>query len=170
MIFLVMGVTGSGKSTIGQMLADRLGWVFLDADNFHSIVNKEKMGRGIPLEDVDRIPWLDSIHAELLIQNAAGKNVVLACSALNEYYRRTLTAGLDVKLIYLQGTYGLIVKRLHDRKGHFAGKDILANQFEVLEEPELALVVDIEKNPEKVVAEILQKIATAPFYSKNPGK
>jgi gluconokinase len=158
MILLVMGVEGSGKSTIGRMLAGRLGWTFLEADDFHSAANKEKMRRGIPLTDADRWPWLDAIHAELLAQTTLGKNVVLGCSALKEEYRRRLTAGLQVKLIYLRGTKELIAERLRHRAGHFAGQAILDDQFAVLEEPRDALVVDIAKDPQAIVTEILAKI------------
>ena len=155
MTLLVMGVTGSGKSTIGRMLAERLGWMFLEADDFHSAANKEKMRRGVPLTDADRIPWLESMHTELRQQTAAGKNVVLACSALKKEYRRILTSGLHVKLIYLRGSEELIADRLRHRAGHFAGESILADQFAVLEEPHDALAVDITEAPAEIVEEIL---------------
>jgi gluconokinase len=158
MILLVMGVEGSGKSTIGRMLAERLGWTFLEADDFHSPANKEKMRHGIPLTDADRWPWLDTIHVELLAQTTQRKNVVLGCSALKEEYRRRLTAGLQVKLIYLRGTKELIAERLRHRTGHFAGQAILDDQFAVLEEPRDALVVEIAQDPESIVGEILGKI------------
>ncbi|HKN24624.1 MAG TPA: gluconokinase [Candidatus Acidoferrum sp.] len=158
MILLVMGVTGSGKSTVGRMLADRLGWVFLEADDFHSPGNKEKMHRGVPLTEADRLPWLQAIHAELQAQDKQGKNVVLACSALREEYRKILMQGLDVRLIYLRGSRELIAGRLRQRTDHFAGEAILDDQFAVLEEPRNALVVDIAENPEEIVEEILRAI------------
>jgi gluconokinase len=161
MILLIMGVTGSGKSTIGQTLAERLEWVFLEADDFHSAANKEKMHRGIHLTDADRLPWLDSIHAELERLDAAAKNVVLACSALKVEYRRRLMAGLDVKLVYLQGSRELIAQRLQHRTGHFAGEAILDDQFASLEEPGSGLVVDIRETPENIVERILQELAKA---------
>lgn len=170
MILLVMGVTGSGKSTIGGMLAERLGWAFLEADDFHSPGNKEKMRRGIPLTDADRLPWLDAIHAEMRAQDAAGKNVVVGCSALNEDYRRRLTSGLDVKLIYLKGSQELIAGRLRRRAGHFAGEAILADQFAVLEEPRGAIAVDIAERPERIVEKILQEIDVAPGLSESAVK
>jgi gluconokinase len=158
MILLVMGVTGSGKTTVGRMLADRLEWVYLEADDFHSAANKEKMHRGVPLTEADRLPWLDAIHTELVMQNAQGKNVVLACSALREEYRVILTAGLQVKLIYLRGSRELIGGRLRLRKHHFAGESILDDQFFVLEEPHDAILEDIAEDPETIVEEILHKI------------
>jgi ACS family tartrate transporter-like MFS transporter len=157
MILLVMGVTGSGKSTIGRMLAERLGWVYLEADDFHSAANKEKMSRGVPLTDADRIPWLEAIHTELCRLAAAGRSAVLACSALKNDYRRRLTSGLDVKLVYLQGSRELIADRLRRRTNHFAGEPILDDQFAVLEEPQDALVLDIADEPQKIVDTVLQK-------------
>jgi MFS transporter, ACS family, tartrate transporter len=172
MILLVMGVTGAGKTTIGRMVAERLSWVFLEADDFHSAANKAKMHRGEPLTDAERIPWLDAIHAALLEQSAAGKNVVLGCSALKETYRRRLEAGLYLKLAYLKGSKELIAERLHHRTGHFAGESILADQFAVLEEPKDAdVVVDIAEPPEQMVEKILQAIpvgSTPPESSKKP--
>ena len=158
MICLVMGVTGSGKSTVGRMLAERLGWVYLEADDFHSAANKEKMHRGIPLTDADRLPWLQAIHSELCAQNSKPNNVVLACSALRREYRKILTAGLQVKLIYLRGSQELIAGRLRERTHHFAGEAILDDQFAVLEEPQHAIVVDIAGSPGEIVEQILRKI------------
>jgi len=159
MIVLVMGVAGSGKTTIGRMLASRLGWVYLEADDFHSAANKAKMHRGEHLTEADRLPWLRAMHAELQNQSARGKNVVLACSALNEEYRRVLMDGLNVKLVYLRGSKELIASRLRHRTGHFAGEAILDDQFAVLEEPRDAVVVDIAEEPERIVEEILSKLA-----------
>ncbi len=158
MICLVMGVTGSGKSTVGRMLAERLGWVYLEADDFHSASNKEKMHKGIPLTEADRLPWLEAMHQELQAQNAKGKNVVLACSALREEYRRILMADLDVKLIYLRGSRELIAERLRQRTNHFAGESILDDQFAVLEEPRDAMIVDITEDPAQIVEEILRAL------------
>jgi len=159
MIFLVMGVTGSGKSTVGKMLAERLGWVYLEADDFHSPANREKMHRGEPLTESDRLPWLAAMHAELQWQDAQGKNAVLACSALREEYRQILMNGLRVKLIYLRGSRELIADRLAQRKHHFAGVSILDDQFATLEEPRNAdVVIDIKESPEEIVEEILRKV------------
>jgi gluconokinase len=141
------------------MLASRLGWVYLEADDFHSAANKAKMHRGEHLTEADRLPWLRAMHAELQNQSARGKNVVLACSALNEEYRRVLMDGLNVKLVYLRGSKELIASRLRHRTGHFAGEAILDDQFAVLEEPRDAVVVDIAEEPERIVEEILSKLA-----------
>jgi len=157
MILLVMGVTGAGKSTVGRLLAERLGWVFLEADDFHSAANKEKMRRGEPLTDGDRRPWIDAIHTKLKSDDSVGRNVVLACSALKEEYRKRLEAGMDVRVVYLKGTPQLIGARLRSRHGHFAGESILADQFEVLEEPasDGAFIEDVVESPEKIVEKVL---------------
>jgi gluconokinase len=160
MIVVVMGVTGSGKTTAGEMLAKRLGWEFADADDFHSAANKEKMHRGIPLTDADRWPWLDAIH-EKLAQVAAGRqDLVLACSALKKSYRDRLSNGLSVEFVYLKGSFELIQGRLEDRKGHFADEHILAGQFRDLEEPTGAdvITVDITPPPEAIVDEICRRL------------
>lgn len=170
MIVLIMGVTGAGKSTIGRGLAERFGWVFLEADDFHSPENKAKMHRGEPLTDADRIPWLDAIHAELVRQANAGQSVVVGCSALRETYRRRLTAGLEVKLVYLKGSEELIAERLRARAGHFAGESILADQFAVLEEPRDAFVVDVADPPDvmidKIAGHVLVDDASTDAFAK----
>src|ERR1700740_2348656 len=129
MILLIMGVTGSGKSTIGKLVAERLAWVFLQADEFHPPKNIAKMHNGIPLTDADRLPWLDAIHARLVALHAEGKNIVLACSALKESYRQRLSKNLPVEIVYLKGSPAFIGSRLSQRHGHFAGTAILAGQF-----------------------------------------
>jgi MFS transporter, ACS family, tartrate transporter len=169
MILVVMGVAGSGKSTIAERLAQSLGWVFLDADRFHSPTNKEKMHRGIPLTDADRIPWLDTIRAELLANDANGDSVVLACSALKEEYRKRLSRGLKPRFVYLKGSYELIDARLRGRSGHFAGESILADQFKSLEEPRGAIVADIDAPVETIIATILANIE-AEKSSRSGGK
>src|SRR6202521_4769279 len=115
-----MGTAGSGKTPIGGLLASQLGWEFFDGDSFHSPANIEKMSRGVPLTDDDRVPWLNSIREGMLQWDAQGRNVVLACSALKRSYRERLQINSNVKLVYLKGSYELLRERLHARKGHYA--------------------------------------------------
>lgn len=154
MVILVMGVTGSGKTTVGTLLAKRLACTFLDADDFHSPENRRKMHLGIPLTDADRLPWLTAIHEELLRCTAAGENIVLACSALRQSYRELLGANLDVKLVYLRGTPEELHHNLATRAHHFAGESLVPSQLATLEEPSAALVEDIGQPPEQIVANI----------------
>jgi gluconokinase len=160
-IVLLMGPAGSGKTTVGELLASQLEWNFVDADSFHSSANIEKMSHGVPLDDNDRVPWLNSIRGAMEQWNAQGRNVVLACSALKCSYRERLQIGSDVKLVYLKGTYDLLSERLHARKGHYAGEQLLASQFADLEEPEDAITVDVARRPEEIVAEIRKQLALA---------
>ena len=156
-----MGVVGSGKTTVGSLLAGQLGWTFADADNFHPPSNIEKIGRGIPLSDDDRRPWLERLRAEICRWIGEGRNAVLACSALKRRYRQELEAGPEVRFIYLKGSADLIAERLDSRAGHFAGKQILPSQLADLEEPENAIVAEIDSNPQQLVAEIRQKLGLA---------
>jgi len=158
MIVLVMGVTGSGKTTVGKLLSQRLNWVFLDADDFHSSENREKMHRGIPLSDADRTPWLDAIHDELLRRNGEGANAVLACSALKQEYRDTLGAGLNLEIVYLRGSTEQLRRNLATRKNHFAGEDLVPSQLATLEEPAGAIVEDIASTPEEIVEDICARL------------
>jgi gluconokinase len=159
MIALVMGTTGSGKTTVGEMVAAQLHWTFLDADNFHSAANVEKMRHGIPLTDEDRAGWLVAMHAELVKRNAAGENIVLACSALKQKYRDEIGAGLDMKVVYLKGDYATMAKHIAARHGHFAGEGILAGQFRDLEEPKDAIVMDVTKPLKVIIAEIVKNLS-----------
>ena len=154
-----MGTAGSGKTTIGELLASQLGWEFFDADSFHSPANIEKMSRGVPLTDDDRVPWLNSICEAMLQWDAQGRNVVLACSALKRSYRERLQINSNVKLVYLKGSFELLRARLHARKGHYAGEQLLASQFGDLEEPTDAITVDVARSPEEIVAEIRKQLA-----------
>jgi gluconokinase len=161
---MIMGVTGSGKTTVGELLARRLGWEFADADDFHSAENKRKIHEGVALTDADREPWLMAIHARVAQWAASGRDAVLACSALKEAYRRTIAVGGEPRVVYLKGSYEFIAGRLAQRHGHFAGMSILASQFEALEEPrDAALTVDLERAgmAEQIVDEIVTRLRLA---------
>jgi gluconokinase len=161
MVILLMGTTGAGKTTVGKLLAARLHWTFLDADDFHPSANIEKMKHGIPLTDADRWPWLKNIHTELQRFTQSGKSAVLACSALKESYRELLSASLDMRIVYLRGTYEVMRHHIESRHGHFAGEAILAGQFADLEEPQNALVLDVSHQPEQVATEIITSLHLA---------
>lgn len=149
MVVILMGVSGSGKTTIGKLLAHRWGAHFLDADDFHPEENIEKMHGGTPLADHDRAPWLDRLNKELRNHHARGLNVVLACSALKRSHREQLLAGLPApQLVYLRGSKALLASRLAQRKGHFMPPALLDSQFEALEEPRNAITVDVSGTPE----------------------
>lgn len=154
MILIVMGVVGSGKTTVGNLLAAQLGWQFADADDFHPQSNIEKISHGIPLNDADREPWLDRLRDAIVGWIADHRNVVLACSALKRAYRAKLKAGPEVRFVYMKGSAALITARLRARHGHFAGESILASQMADLEEPEDAVTINISESPEEIVAEI----------------
>jgi gluconokinase len=149
-----MGVEGSGKTTVGKLLAQSLSWTFVDADDFHSASNKEKMSHGVPLDDADRGPWLRAIHDYMVDQAGKGQNVVLACSALKLSYRDQLQQGLDVKLVYLKGSFNLFYHRLQKRQAHFAGETLLSSQFASLEEPADAVTIDAAQAVTEIVEEI----------------
>ena len=157
---IVMGVAGSGKTTVGELLARRLGWAFYDADAFHPAENIAKMASGTPLDDTDRAPWLDALHA--LISTAVRENQpgVLACSALKERYRQRLLDGNeDVQIVYLQGSYDLLWSRLSVRQGHYMKPQMLQSQFEALEEPANALTLDVSLPPSEIVDQIVERVA-----------
>lgn len=152
-IIMLMGVSGSGKTTVGRLLADRLGYPFYDGDDFQPTSNVAKMEQGMALNDRDRRPWLLALH-NLLISLAARKGrAVLACSALKQDYRELLINGLDgIRLVYLKGEYAFMEERLKSRQGHFFHPGLLASQFEILEEPADAVVVPADLAPEDLVA------------------
>lgn len=158
MIVMVMGTTGSGKTTVGRLLAGRLGWEFADADDFHPPANIAKMRQGLPLDDADRAPWLKILHDQILQWNAETLNAVLACSALKQSYRDELLVGSIVKLVYLKGSYELFSRRIQARHGHFAKVAILEGQFRDLEEPANAITVDATLSPEEIVRQIRKQL------------
>jgi gluconokinase len=155
MIVVVMGVAGSGKTTVGAMLADAMHCPFLEGDSLHSKPNVEKMSQSIPLTDDDRIPWLSAIHARMLDAFRRGENLVVGCSALKLAYRALLADGLPVTWVYLKGPSELIRSRLQHRTSHFMKADMLGSQFEALEEPSDALVADVSQPPGAIVDRIL---------------
>jgi gluconokinase len=161
MIIVVMGVTGSGKTTVGGLLAARLGWKFADADNFHSAANIEKIARGEALTNADREPWLATLHAAIEGWKARNENVVLACSALKKSYRETLGIGGDVHLVYLKGSYEQVAYRLRARHGHFATEAILADQFKTLEEPTDAVTMEVGPPAEEIARAIQAALGLA---------
>jgi gluconokinase len=155
---VVMGVTGSGKTSIGILLARQLGWDFVDADSFHSAANVEKIMQGIALDDADRAPWLKYLRNAMEAWVAEHKNVVLACSALKKTYRDELCIPEETRFAYLKGSYDLIYRRLRQRHGHFASETILASQFAALEEPDDAITVNIDRSEEEIVGEIVRQL------------
>lgn len=154
MIVLVMGVSGAGKTTVGQLLAEQLHWTFADADSYHSKENVAKMAAGIPLTDEDRAPWLATLRRLIESWLAAGQNAVLACSALRKIYREQLFVSPNVKLVYLRGNLPLIHERLLHRSGHYMDPALLQSQFDTLEEPAGAIIVDVTSSPSEIVQQI----------------
>jgi gluconokinase len=161
----MMGVSGSGKSTIADKLAERIGWKYEDGDKFHPPSNVAKMSAGHPLTDEDRWPWLQAIAAEIDRACAAGEHAVIACSALKRAYRDILVHGRnDVRIVYLRGTQALIAARLARRKHHFMPADLLASQFKTLEPPEAsenAVTVSIDAPVEAIVDDIVRQLKLA---------
>jgi gluconokinase len=159
---IVMGVSGSGKSTIGETLAKRLGWAYEDGDKFHPPGNVAKMSAGQPLTDEDRWPWLQAIADEIDRLCAAGEHVVIACSALRKVYRDILVHGRDdIRIVYLNGTQQLIADRLGARKGHFMPPGLLASQFKTLEPPttgEHPITVSIDASVETIIDDVVRQL------------
>ena len=161
MIVVLMGVSGSGKTTIGTLLAERMGTLFADADDYHPAANKAKMASGQPLNDDDRQPWLETLNKMMRGWFESGKGGVLACSALKEKYRATLASGMPasaVHFVLLDGSKEMIAERLAARKHEFMNAKLLESQFATLETPKDAVCVVNDKAPEVVVDEILQQV------------
>jgi len=156
MVIVLMGVAGSGKTTIGAALARRLGWPFRDADEFHPGANIAKMRRGIPLTDDDRRPWLEAIRASIAQYLSAREKVIFACSALKQIYRELIEVDAEkVRFVYLKGPPALIAERLAQRRGHFFDPKLVQSQFDELEEPQAAIDVDISSSPETIADSIV---------------
>jgi len=159
LVTVLMGVAGAGKTTVGKLLALQLGWKFADGDDYHPAVNLEKMRKGIPLTDADRAPWLASLRSLIGEWVAEGRSAVLACSALKCAYRERLQVGPEVRVVYLKGSVALLQRRMRARHGHFMREGMLESQLATLEEPEDAVVVDVDRSPEEIVAEIRRKLS-----------
>jgi gluconokinase len=157
-IVVLMGVTGTGKTTVGHALSQATGWQFADADDFHSEANRAKMHAGIPLSDEDREPWLRSLHEQITEWLRKGANAILACSALRESYRATLTEGMpqnSVRFIYLTGPASVIRERLEARHGHYMPASLLSSQLATLEPPRDAIEISIEQTVPAMVQQII---------------
>ena len=168
MVIIVMGVAGVGKTTVGRLLAEQLGWLFADADDYHSADNIEKIRSGIPLSDDDRSTWLRQLRAIICDWIGHGRNAVLACSALKRRYQDELRAGPEVRFVLLNGDADLIAQRLGARQGHFAGAAILTSQFADLEEPEGAVRADIGQPSETIVAKIRERLGLSENRADKP--
>lgn len=155
MLIVVMGVSGSGKTTVGTRLADALGCAFLEGDLLHPAANVEKMRQDIPLTDADRAPWIAAVHERMRDAHDRGESLVVACSALKRSYRAVLADGLPVTWVHLTGTDDIIRSRLQQRTGHFATFELLPSQIEALEEPSDAIVADVSRTPDAIVDEVL---------------
>jgi gluconokinase len=154
MIIVLMGVTASGKSTVGKLLARQIGWSFFEGDDFHSAGNIEKLRCGEPLNDEDRRPWLHAIREVIHEAIDRGENAVIACSALKASYRSMLQIKGQVSFVYLKASIALIQERLQNRVGHFMNPQLLRSQFDTLEEPKEALQVDAGSTPAEIVQAI----------------
>ncbi|MGH7554364.1 MAG: gluconokinase [Longimicrobiales bacterium] len=160
MLILIMGVSGAGKSTVGSALARELGWVFLDADEFHPAANIAKMAAGQPLDEADRQPWLAALRQRLAFHDRREENVVLACSALKEAHRAQLTGAVaDAAVVFLAADPELIDDRLARRTGHFMSPKLAESQFDALEPPRTAVVLDPSLPRDELVRRIRSTLA-----------
>ena len=158
MIYIVMGVSSSGKSVIGEMLAEKLDCAFYDADDFHPVENVKKMESGKPLNDEDRLPWLEKLRRVMMQWEQTG-GAVLACSALKKSYRDMLNpSDIPTRFIYLKGSKEVIAKRMRNRSGHFMPESLLESQFQALEEPQNAITVNIDQSPSDILKEIFEQL------------
>lgn len=155
-IIIIMGVAGSGKTTVGALLGRALGWTFFDGDDFHSAENKAKMAQGMALTDEDRAEWLGALGELIRTRLEEKRPCVLACSALKQRYRERLAVDESVRFVYLRGSYDQIETRMKRRKDHYMPVQLLQSQFEALEEPREAVVIDIAHSPEEIVDIILK--------------
>ena len=159
MVVIVMGVTGAGKTTVGRALAEALGWEFHDGDELHSEESKRKMHLGFALDDADRAPWLAALRKLIQSMLMEGRNGVVACSALKQSYRDEIVVDpKSVKVVYLKGSKEIIAERLSHRSGHFMNTDLLQSQFDTLDEPRDAIIVDVSMAPEAIVSAIRARL------------
>lgn len=157
MIIIVIGVAGSGKTTLGRALAQALDWNFVEGDDFHPPRNIEKMRRGEPLNDVDRAPWLAQLHGYIAALDRRGSGAVVACSALKQHYRKSLSVGIrDVRFVYLCGEPELIRARLRGRSTHFMPAELFDSQIATLEPPDKSVRIDIDMQTDRQVAAVLR--------------
>ncbi|MET0009325.1 MAG: gluconokinase, GntK/IdnK-type [Candidatus Thiodiazotropha sp. 6PLUC9] len=168
MIIIVMGVSGSGKSTIGRILAQQTGWRFIEGDDYHPAENKAKMAAALPLNDDDRQPWLERLAKVIDRHLSIDRSAVLSCSALKKSYREQLMRSPEVRFVYLEESYELILARLNQRTKHFMRSELLQSQFDDLEPPEEALTLSIEQSPEQIVKLIMSemKLTTTPSQTQ----
>jgi gluconokinase len=160
-VIIIFGVSGAGKTTVGELLARELGWHFYEADDSHSPANIEKMRRGVPLTDDDRWPWLENLRELIKRCVAANENAVLACSALKRAYRKHLRVSAEVELVLLRGDYALVAGQLRHRRGHFMNPELLRSQFADFEEPEPeeeVVTIELGRTPHELVSEIKTKL------------
>jgi gluconokinase len=162
MIIVLMGVTGAGKSTVGRLLAQDLGWKFFEGDDFHSRANIEKMRRGTPLNDDDRRVWLEAIREAIDATAHRRESAVIACSALKRSYRERLRVPGETVFVYLKADIDLIHDRLKSRAGHFMNPELIESQFETLEEPGQALQIDASLPPGEIVERIRRQLQIEP--------